>query len=265
MPNDGTLRQLERIEQSISLAPADDSAVMVVTSGPFRAFLSRHTDDPELNYAMPIGAGAKHASLAPRLDALRHVFAAHARRLRLEFMEELWPELAAAATAAGMQLVNREPLMVCTPHTFCPMAVASVHVRFLTATDDDPLLRRYIAIRDEQRDDAIEQTDVGRLRSALAHKRGWWALASYDGSAAGTGRCLPSSNDLGELTAIVTHADLRRRGVASTTTSALVQAFFDAGGALAWLDAANDTAASVYARLGFGTIGHLLSYEDPSG
>jgi hypothetical protein len=263
MAQDETLSQLERIEQSVSLAPAESTAVEVVPCGPFRAFLSLHTDDPELNYAMQTTTSTDRQSLTAAIEALRRVFAARQRRLRLEFMEELWPDLSTAASRAGLQLANREPLMTCTPASFQPVAAPRVQVAFLRPEDDDTLLRVYLAIRDEQPEDQIETAEVGRLRDLLQGGAGWFALARLAGQPAGTGRCAVSRDGLGELSAIVTRPEQRRQGIAATTTSVLLQAYFGADGSLAWLSAANPEAASVYARVGFWGLGHLLNYEDP--
>jgi predicted GNAT family acetyltransferase len=131
----------------------------------------------------------------------------------------------------------------------------------------------YLVIRDElpqasfdMVSEVAERAEVERLRAdvrrATETGNAWLALARWDGAPAGTGRCVRSREGLGELTAIVTRADLRRRGIAATTTSVLVSEYFGAGDALAWLSAANPAAASVYQRIGFRSLGHLVNYED---
>jgi predicted GNAT family acetyltransferase len=267
------LQQLRQIEQSVSLVPIGGPHVDVVSSGSFRAFLSPHSNDPELNYAMPIAAPTAGSTATAELEALRQLFAERARRLRVECVEELWPDLTQAASLAGLRLINREPLMTCTPETFHPVSAPGVDVHLLTTNDADDVLRTYLIIRDERPQvsletvsEAVERAEVERLRDAAhrATKNGneWFALARWDGAPAGTGRCARSREGLGELTAIVTRADLRRRGIAATTTSVLVSEYFRAGGAVAWLTAANREAASVYERIGFRNLGHLVNYED---
>jgi len=222
---------------------------------------------------MPTEAPVTGSTSSTDLDALRAVFAARQRRLRLEFLKELWPDLATAASAAGLRLVNRELLMTCTHESFQPVSAPGVDVHFLTPDDGDDALRAYLIIRDELAPESLEttsevadQAEVQRLRAAVQRaaerEKGWFVLARWDGAPAGTGRCARSREGLGELTAIVTRADLRRRGIAATTTSVLVGKYFSAGGTLAWLSAANPEAASVYQRIGFRSQGHLLNYED---
>jgi ribosomal protein S18 acetylase RimI-like enzyme len=258
MASDDMLSQLRWIEQSVSLTSVPD----MIECGVFRAFLSPHTADPERNYAMITATPSQGRALAAEIATMRATFADRQRRLRLEFVEELWPELAAAAEHAGLWLVSREPLMTCTPANFQFTMAPGVRVRFLSTGSDEADLTAYLAIRDEH-EGPVDPVDIARLRAALVGGRGWFALASVEDAPAGTGRCAISGEGLGEITAIVTRAELRRRGVAATTTSVLVRECFSAVGTLAWLTAANDQATSVYRRIGFGTIGHLLNYEDP--
>jgi predicted GNAT family acetyltransferase len=44
--------------------------------------------------------------------------------------------------------------------------------------------------------------------------------------------------------------------------SELLRGLFDSGRNIGWLNAANEQARSVYAKLGFRSIGSLLNYED---
>jgi ribosomal protein S18 acetylase RimI-like enzyme len=87
------------------------------------------------------------------------------------------------------------------------------------------------------------------------------ALASVDGRPAAAGRCIFQDGELGEITSIATLPEFRRRGVGATLVSFLIRQLIDAGGSIAWLNAANEQAVSVYARLGFRSTGSLLNYE----
>jgi ribosomal protein S18 acetylase RimI-like enzyme len=253
---------LRQLEQSVSLAPTPEGQAVV--SGPFRAFFSPFTTDPELNYAMPIALPEQPDGFLAALAALRPVYAARQRRVRLEFTEELWPTLAQAAQQAGLQLVGREPLMICRPQEFQPASAPGVSVALLTPA---AMLSAFLRIRDEQHDAPAppDPQDLLRLRQAIQANQDWYALATLDERFVGTGRLQVSpSTGWGELSAIVTHPDFRRRGVAAAVTSALVQRYLDSGGTLAWLSAATPTARRVYARLGFSIVGSLLNYEDPA-
>lgn len=251
------------LEQSVSLATETDGDV--VASGPFRAFFSPFTADPELNYAMPITEPDEPDGFLKALAPLRQLFADRQRRLRLEFTEELWPTLAHAVEQDGLEQVAREPLMICRAEAFQPAPPSDVRITLLTPDADEAALTAFLRVRD---DDLAETEPVGteqvqRLREALRADNDWYALATLEGRFIGTGRCAASAIGWGEISAIVTQPDFRRRGVALAVTSALVQRYLDAGGTLAWLSAANPTAQRVYARLGFSIVGNLLNYEDP--
>jgi predicted GNAT family acetyltransferase len=68
-------------------------------------------------------------------------------------------------------------------------------------------------------------------------------------------------NGAGEIVGVVTRADKRRRGIASTVTSRLVADHFAGGGDFAFLDAANEAAVRVYERLGFIQFGMNRVYS----
>jgi ribosomal protein S18 acetylase RimI-like enzyme len=258
-PEFDTRELARRLEQSVSLAAAP--GFEAVRSGPFRAFFDPDTAFHQLNYAMPVAPLGSAEELAGALAGLRQLFHGRGRRLRVEFVGQLWPELPAALARAGLELENDEPLMACTPQSFAPVEALGVAVRSLHPDDPDVELASYIRIRDES-DAQPEPHVVARLREQLARGNAVFALANLSGEPAGTGRCISGDGGLGELVAIVTRCDLRRRGVAGTVVSFLLRRHFDRGGTLAWLSAANDGAASVYGRLGFRSIGSLLNYEE---
>jgi ribosomal protein S18 acetylase RimI-like enzyme len=253
----------QRLEQSVSLGPAPWAET--VNSGPFRAYFARHTRYPELNYAMPVASLGSAAELGVSLRELRGLFAERGCRLRLEFVGELWPELAAALDGAGLTLEGDEPLMACAPDGFQPITAPGVSIRPLAADPSDADLAAFLTIRDSEWGPGGPPPSaeaVAQLRAMIGGGAGTFALATLDGEPAGTGRCQSSDGELGEITAIVTRPALRRRGVAATVTTFLVREHFAAGGALAWLSAANPAAQSVYTRLGFRAIGSLLNYEE---
>jgi ribosomal protein S18 acetylase RimI-like enzyme len=263
-PDASTLDLLRRLEQSVSLGPADEAAA--VASEPFRAVFAPHTADTQHNYAMPVAPLGDAGALAGSIERLRQLFAERDRTPRVEFMEELWPELAPALERAGFVLENREPLMTCVRADFAPAAAPEVAVRALDAADPDAELAAYLAILDEEEGRAGHTPtaeEIARLRERLLMGGGWCVLARLGGQPAGTGRCQVYDSGPGEVSAIVTRPPLRRRGVAAAVTSFLLDRYFAAGGELAWLSAASPTAQAVYARLGFRAIGSLLNYEAP--
>ena len=254
-----------RLEQSISLAPAPTSnGVESVVCGTFRAWFVAYTSNHEANYAMPVSPVQPDRSSAAIAD-LRAAFAARARTLRIEFVEELWPELGSALQRAGLHLVAREPLMACSKNEFVAAPVAAVKLRALSADDDDADFSVFVRIREQRPTDSLRPVSaraIAAVRQALRAGSEACAIATIDGRPAAVGRCLFQSDGLGEITSIVTLPDFRRRGVAGALVSFLIGRLIEHGGNIAWLNAANERARSVYARLGFRSVGSLVNYED---
>ena len=73
------------------------------------------------NSAKPLRpVGAEPDSLTDSLAALRAAFRTRARVPCFEFIEEFAPDLGPALAAAGFDLEERYPLLVCTPETLRP-------------------------------------------------------------------------------------------------------------------------------------------------
>jgi len=87
-------------------------------------------------------------------------------------------------------------------------------------------------------------------------------MGTIDGRPAAVGRWIAQDGSLGEIAGIVTLPEFRRRGAAATIVSVLLRGVFASGRNIAWLNADNEQARSVYAKLGFRTIGSLLNYEE---
>jgi ribosomal protein S18 acetylase RimI-like enzyme len=147
-----------------------------------------------------------------------------------------------------------------------------IAVRVLEPTDPDAELATYVLLRDEDERFGLEPPgpavvaelgeEIDSLRGVLERSPGWHVMATLDGRVAGTGRCQTGNDGLGEISAIVTERTVRRRGVAATVVSFLAECHFMTGGEIAWLSAANPTAQSVYARVGFQVIGDVLAYQE---
>lgn len=263
-PHSVDIELARRLEQSVSLAPMQSHEAETAICGPFRAFFVPYTDNPQLNYAMPVASLPAAREFDVAVERLRAIFARRGRALRLEFVEELWPGLAMELERTGLHLEAREPLMACPANEFISSRVSDVDVRALLAEDADVDLAAFLNIRDELPADALRSRSgmaIEQLREVLRLSAGRCAMATIAGQAVGTGRCLFQAAGLGEITAIVTVPQMRRRGVAAAVVSFLLKEFFADGGDIAWLNAANAQAQSVYARLGFRSIGSLLNYE----
>ncbi len=100
------------------------------------------------------------------------------------------------------------------------------------------------------------------LRETLRIGEETSVLGTIDGRPAAVGRWIAQADGLGEIVGIVTLPEFRRRGAAATIVSALLRGVFASGRDTAWLNADNEQARSVYAKLGFRSIASLLNYEE---
>ncbi|TMC66188.1 MAG: GNAT family N-acetyltransferase [Chloroflexota bacterium] len=196
--------------------------------GPFRAIPGRAGELVGFNYALPVDPLDERLPTA--IGALRSLYRARREPLRLEFNEETWPELGSALERAGLTLESRNPLMACEPQEFRPFTAPSVVVRFLEIDPRHGSTRRA----------------VGELDGRIAGRA---SLGTVEGVA--------------ELYGVVTDPPFRRRGVAATICSALVEGLFDEGGSLVFLDAENPGAEALYEGLGFRRVGARLTYAEP--
>jgi ribosomal protein S18 acetylase RimI-like enzyme len=195
---------------------------------PFRTIPGRTGELVGFNYALPVDPLDERLPAA--IDALRARYRALHEPLRIEFNEETWPELGPALERAGLTLESRNPLMACAPEEFRPFSAPSVIVRFLE----------------------MDQRYPSTLR----------AVGELDGRVAGRAS-MGTVEGVAELYGVVTDPPFRRRGVAATICSALIERLFRGGGTLVFLDAENPGAQTLYARLGFRSIGVRLNYAEP--
>jgi ribosomal protein S18 acetylase RimI-like enzyme len=202
--------------------------VPVEVVGPFRAIPGRTGDLVGFNYALPVDPLDERLRAA--IDTLRARYRALHEPLRLEFNAQTWPELGPALERAGLILESRNPLMAVEPDEFRPFADPSVLVRFLE----------------------VDPRHASTLR----------AVGELDGQVAGRAS-LGTVEGVAELYGVVTDPPFRRRGVAATVCSALVERLFREGGSLVFLDAENPGSEALYAGLGFRRIGDRLTYAEP--
>ncbi|HXN58701.1 MAG TPA: GNAT family N-acetyltransferase [Candidatus Angelobacter sp.] len=180
------------------------------------------------NYALPVDR--LDPGLSDSIRALKARYRQLRQPLRIEFNEEIWPGLAAALEEEGLVRESRNPLMACGPGEFRPFAARQVTVRFLEVDPRHPSTLR--------------------------------AVGELDGQVAGRAS-LGTIEGVAELYGVVTDPPFRRRGVAATICSALVERLFRDGGSLVFLDTENPGAEALYAGLGFARIGDRLTYAEP--
>jgi ribosomal protein S18 acetylase RimI-like enzyme len=236
--------------------------------GPFEAYL--HPDPHALGfeYAQPIEPLPARHEIVTSLRHLKDLFAGRALPLSIEFNTPLFPGLADILEAEGLALSDREPLLVLDPSGFTPSRKTGVEVRFLQADDADATLSAFARIFSEvllEKPYAEAAQAVTRLRTEIERSGGnSHALAWLAGAPVGTG-FISVLDDVAEITRVATVPSARRRGVAATLTSSMLESAFASGARVAWLTAAGRPAQALYENLGFRLAGERLYYSPESG
>lgn len=236
----------------------------VLTFGPFGALLSDCA--AWANFVVPVEFDADAAAVEAALTALVPRFTGRGRTLRIIVKDRLAPDLPALLERAGMRVVERLPLMLCTPSGYRPLVSPDVRVRFLHADDADADVTAYQTIRSTVFDDGswrpTPETLAAFRHELAAGDNQCAALATLDGRPVGTG--FVSVRGPGcEILRIATLLEARRRGVAAATTSFVTGDGFARGCRVAWLTADTPGAQALYRKLGFREAGDEITYQAP--
>lgn len=249
-----------RIQEYLRFAAGHDRIVERI--GPFLATFTHHNDNPFLNYAIP----DDHAAPSPDdVIALIAAYERRKRRPRLEYIATLAPAVEDALMSAGFVAEGRLPLMVCSPGS-AQQTPAPDGIEFVVPATDDELLDTLMA-QDEAYGNPNPDRDseaATRLRSNMAD--GMIVVLARVASTwepAGGGVCTVPKAGVTEIAGIGVREKFRRRGVAGALTSRLLAEAFNAGITLAFLMAAGEGEARIYARAGFTTIGDILHISLP--
>jgi len=227
------------------------------TVGPFEVQLAQERG--VFTWVAIVDEAVTEEAVRESVDPLRRLFSG--RELEVEVNEGALPEAGRWLEAAGFELVERNPLMACRPSSFRPFAAHDVLLQELHASSPAAELEAFQAIRwTEGNLGAATPPPVDRLLREMASPDSVYLLATIDGQRAGTG-VSHALMGAAEIVGIVTRAEMRRRGVAATVSSHLVERHFESGGDFVFLDAANDDAVRVYERLGFERFGANLVYR----
>src|SRR6202158_337892 len=238
---------------------AHPAGTELLTIGPFRAVIPA-TDHFGGWVTIVEGAVGESESM-DAAESLRSVFKRRGTNPEIEYNEALFPNVGRWLEAAGFSLAERNPLMACRPAGFRPFEATDVVLRRLTPDADIADLQAFQRIRwTNGGDDERSVPGVELLEKELISATSVYLLASIDGESAGPGAST-ALKGAAEIVGVVTRRDKRGRGIAASVTSNLVAMHFGAGGDFVFLDAANDTAARVYERLGFKEFGATLVYR----
>lgn len=265
---------LAAVEAQFLAAMATDATT--VETPAFRVHLWPEPDPFYRNVAVPTH---RVADWATAIAAMRQAFAAADRAPRLEFIEDLWPDLAPALTEAGFAAASRMPVMIGAdrPPEAPADPAAGRPVTHLDGATGRELLEAYLEVANaafgQPLPPATRSREVALLASGLARGRCQISVIIDE-----TGNVLAGAGLIGitrlplgggtpvpvaELAGVWTAADHRRCGLARRVTAAVLDRFASTGG-VAWLAAKGERSAALYARLGFRAIGHQRTFSEPA-
>jgi ribosomal protein S18 acetylase RimI-like enzyme len=234
---------------------------------------------------VPTGSGWPYYA-RPRRGSWPPVTAAAIRAVRarqreliipesFEWIEQTAPEMAAAATEAGLE-VQAHPLMVLAGLAPVPPLPPGVTVRIVAP--EDPELDRVWAVPAvafshpgtgvgeagaAERDKIAADHDGGTiamLRERLRSGQSVLAAAFGPDGPLAAGSC-QAVDSVAEITGVGVLPSDRRQGLGAAVTALLAADARDRGVQTIFLSASDDTVARVYARIGFRAIGTAMIAE----
>jgi len=236
---------------------------------------------------VPVGPGFPYYA-RPRAGArgpvtVTDVLAVRARQRELQFPESFeWiehsaPEMAAAATEAGLR-VHRHPMLVLGPLAPPPPLPPETSVRIVDADDQELVLAWAVPgvafahpgseigrAGPTERDKLAADHDpasIEAVRERLRAGRSVLATASGPDGPLASGSYQHVAG-VAEITGIGVLPASRRRGLGAAVTHALAAHALAAGSPTVFLSAADSDAARIYTRLGFREIGTAMIAEAP--
>jgi ribosomal protein S18 acetylase RimI-like enzyme len=221
--------------------------------GPFLATLTRDTDNPYLNYAIPDDDAAPSSLDVDRLVAL---YRARSRKPRLEYIPSVAPAVEAVLVQAGFAPESRTPLMIAEmPRYDVPVGIE------LVAPSSDDEFRGAASVQWGAYGEGgpLPQRVVDGLRRTA--ESGGIVLLARDADSrqpAGAGLCVAPYEGVTELTSIGVDKSFRRRGIAAAMAGWLAARALEREMTLVFLMARGAPEARIYARAGFAECGEVL-------
>ena len=196
-----------------------------------------------------------------------------------EWIEQIAPEMAAAAAEAGLE-VHPHPLLVLAAPPEAPSLPPGISVRVIAP--EDPELDRIWAVPavafghpgtatgeagPAERDKIAADHDggtIGMLRERLRSGHSVLAAAFGPEGPLAAGSC-QSVDGAAEITGVGVLPSSRRRGLGAAVTALLARDALDRGVTTVFLSASDHAVARIYARIGFREIGTAMIAEPAPG
>jgi len=192
------------------------------------------------------------------IAAMEASFATRGRAPRLEAVHEMGDALIPILEALDWVTEGVYPVYACQPAS-APEIASVAGIQTVAISDDAPVSSVQAMMQIGER--AFENPDapVPDVDVALASQVRWRGmpkvLAYIDGVPVGSGMLTLPVNGCSELAGICTLENCRGRGVATQVVAHLIRIAREREITLAYLTAADDAAARIYMRAGFGSTG----------
>jgi ribosomal protein S18 acetylase RimI-like enzyme len=214
-------------------------------------------DDPMvwINYAVPI------ADVTPTgVDEMVSVFRSANRTPRLEFFVDLWPSAVQSLEARGFSCEKQMPIMILMKDEWRGLLHDhKIHgVNNETFHPLNQVLGEAFGMGSDEvkTDDPAEDPAFQRIENGTTLA----SVAIVDGKVVGGGFGVGTPL-IREIAGIGTATTFRNQGIASAVIAHLLDHFFGDQGEIAWLTPGDETAQSVYEKLGFKSVAKQVVYE----
>lgn len=217
--------------------------------GPFLVLINSESDNPFLNYAVPVDGAAPTAA---DVTALVEFFRSRDRMPRLEYVRPA-PDVDQPLVAAGFDVAATLTLMA-VDRLVPPAEVPGYRVRLV---DDEAGLKEVLLVQNVAYGEPDLTADRIGIRRTV-RDGGCVALATEEatGAPAGAGLWPPQRFGLVEVLGIGVLPDHRRRGIAASVASALTEEALRRGHQ-PFLQVEKDEPFRIYERIGYQVIGDM--------
>lgn len=252
--------QVARGLRAAALAAKDHHA-----AGPFLVGLHPSSDRYFGSVAVPAAGTTGDDVDAAALEALRAVFAARGRTLRLELVPQDVPGVTEALVGLGLEIEARVPLLVCTRDDLVVIEPPEgIKLEVIPAHADDDIVHEALTVGREAFEGAPPVTDDEVARVAeIVLDGGLVAARDAFHRAIGSGFAMAPQEGVSEVTGIGVDARARGQGLGTALTSAITRAVFDAGVELAVLSPGDEGAHRIYTRCGYRPLADMVFLRDP--
>lgn len=231
--------------------------------GPFTVTFDPISDAPFRNYAIPdVGAEPSDADI----ETLVRAFTARRREPRLELFPACAPAVEGALLRHDFAVELRPPVMAVDPAA-CPpppAAPAGVTLRTVDPRDSADVAGAAVVAHLAFGEEGMpEQVDLDRLAGVI-RRGGAVALArAHEDEPVGSAQLLDPIDGVSEIVGVAVSEPFRRRGIATSLLSLLLEQAAARGVSLAWLTPGDAGAERVYVGAGFRVVAQALHVRRP--